>query len=158
MVSVLLLITVTALYASYNLLVKVSGSHVPTEATTTVVAAICVQLAALTTSALFASILLVRGGHVFQLSVGTYIWAAAAGLCIGGAEIAYFYLFGGIGVDKPMAASVAIPAIVSGTIVITMVVSYFLFNESLSWSQLAVGACIILGILLLYIGRREALA
>ena len=108
MVSLLLLITATVLYAGYNLFIKVSGSHVPPEATTIVVGTICLQLAALTTSIVFASILLVRGGHVFQLSLGTYVWATAAGLCIGGAEIAYFYLFGGIGVEKPMAASRAI--------------------------------------------------
>ena len=158
MVGLLLLITVTVLYAGYNLLVKVSASQVPTDATTTIVATICLQLAALTTSVVFASILIVRGGHVFQLSLGSYMWAVAGGFCIGGAEIAYFYLFGGLGADKPMAANIAIPTIVSGTIVITMVMAIFLFKESLSWSQLAGGTCIVLGILLLYIGRETGLA
>ena len=105
------------------------------------------------TSIAFASILLVRGGHVFQLSFGSYVWAAAAGLCIGGAEITYLYLFGGIGAEKPMAASLAIPTIVSGTIVIALVVGAFVFKESLSWAQGIGGTCIILGIFLLYIGR-----
>lgn len=158
MVSLLLLITATVLYAGYNLFIKVSGSHVPPEATTIVVGTICLQLAALTTSIVFASILLVRGGHVFQLSLGTYVWATAAGLCIGGAEIAYFYLFGGIGVEKPMAASIAIPTIVSGTIIITMVAAAFLLNESLSWGQLIGGACIILGILIMHLGRESLLS
>ncbi len=153
MTSFLLLITATALYAGYNLFIKVSGSHVPADATTIVLGTICLQLAALTTSIAFASILLVRGGHVFQLSFGSYVWAAAAGLCIGGAEISYLYLFGGIGAEKPMAASLAIPTIVSGTIVIALVVGAFVFKESLSWAQGIGGTCIILGIFLLYIGR-----
>ena len=114
MVGLLLLITVTVLYAGYNLFIKVSGSHVPEVATTTIAATICLQLAALAISLVFVSVLLVRGGHVMQLSLGAYGWAAVAGLCIGGAEIAYFYLFGGIGTVKPMAANVAIPAIAHG--------------------------------------------
>lgn len=158
MISLLLLIAATVLYAGYNLLVRVSGSYVPAEATTIVMATICLQLAALTTSTVFALTLLARGGHVFQLSSGAYLWAVAAGFCIGGAEIAYFYLFGGIGAEKPMAASIAIPTIVGGTILITLVVAFFLFNESLSWIQLVGGACIILGILLLFANGKEALA
>ena len=50
MVTLLLLLTVTTLYAGYNLLVKVSGGFVPAEATTTIFATICLQLAALATS------------------------------------------------------------------------------------------------------------
>ncbi|MEE9479491.1 MAG: EamA family transporter [Kiloniellales bacterium] len=153
MVGLLLLISVTVLYAGYNLFIKVSGSHVPEVATTTIAATICLQLAALATSFVFASVLLVRGGHVMQLSLGTYGWAAVAGLCIGTAEIAYFYLFGGIGTVKPMAANVAIPAIVCGTTVITMAAGYFFFKETLSPVQMIGGACVVLGIVLIYLGR-----
>ena len=68
------------------------------------------------------------------------------------------FLFGGIGFEKPMAASIAIPTIVSGTIIITMVASAFLLKESLSWSQLIGGACIILGIFILQLGREALLS
>ncbi len=153
MVSLLLLLTVTVLYAGYNLLVKVSGSYVPAEATTTIVATILLQLAALGTSSLFAAALLLRGGHVLHLSSSAYLWAVAAGLCIGGAEIAYFYLFGGIGGREPMAASVAIPTIVSGTVVITMLASAFLLRESLNWTQLVGGGCIVLGVIILFLNK-----
>ena len=152
--SLLLLSAVTVLYAGYNLLVKVSGSHVPDGATTTILATICLQLAALATSVLFASVLLIRGGAVLQLSSSAYLWAVAAGLCIGGAEIAYFYLFSGVGSGTPMSAGTAIPTIVSGTILIAMIVSVFLFKESTTWSQLAGAACIVVGIVLLFIGRQ----
>ena len=84
--------------------------------------------------------------------------AAAAGLCIGGAEIAYFYLFGGIGTGKPMTANMVIPTVVSGTIVITVVAAYFVFGETLALTHLTGVACIILGLLRLYLGKRHALA
>ena len=65
-------------------------------------------------------------------------------MCIGGAEIAYFYLFGGIGTGKPMTANMVIPTVVSGTIVITVVAAYFVFGETLALTQLTGVACIIL--------------
>jgi drug/metabolite transporter (DMT)-like permease len=153
MVSTLLLVTVTLLYAGYNLLIKVSASQIPAEATSTILATVCLQIAALGTSMAFIAFLVLRGGHSLALPSNAYLWAAAAGLCIGGAEIAYFYLFGGIGGVKPMAATVAVPVIVSGTIVITMVVGYLVFNETLSWRQLIGAACIVTGIAILFLGN-----
>ena len=153
MAGLLLLVTVTALYAAYNLLIKVSASHVPAAATSTIAATICLQVAALATSIVFASVAMMRGGQVLQLSWSAYIWAAAAGLCIGGAEIAYFYLFGGIGIVKPMMANVVIPTVVGGTIVITVIAAYLIFAETLTLIQLAGAGCIILGVLLLHFGK-----
>ncbi len=92
-----LLIAITALYAGYNLLVKVSSTCVPESATSTVLATICLQLAALAASSTFVLVLLARGGQVLKLSPTAYAWAAGAGLCVGFAEIGYFYLFRGIG-------------------------------------------------------------
>jgi len=157
MAGLLLLATVTTLYAGYNLLIKVSAAHVPAAATSTIAATICLQVAALMTSILFLSIALIRGGQVLQLTWGAYIWAAAAGLCIGGAEIAYFYLFGGVGAIKPMAANVVIPTVVSGTVVITVIAAYFVFRESLAPIQLAGIGCVVLGVVLLHLGKGAAL-
>ncbi len=157
MAGLLLLVTVTMLYAGYNLLIKVSAAHVPATATSTIAATICLQVAALMTSILFLSIALIRGGQVLQLTWGAYTWAAAAGLCIGGAEIAYFYLFGGVGAIKPMAANVVIPTVVSGTIVITAIAAYFIFRESLTPIQFAGIGCVIFGVALLHLGKGAAL-
>ena len=157
MTGLMLLIMATLLYAGYNLLIKVSGGHVPETATTTVLGAICLQLAALATSLTFASWLyLFKGAQSFQLTTSAYLWAVAAGICIGGAEIVYFYLFGGIGTSKPMAASVAIPVIVSGTIVITLFFSLVFLRETLAWSQWLGSGCIVLGIVLLFLNRNGA--
>lgn len=156
MAGLALLVTVTVLYAGYNLLIKISSSQVPAAAST-VTATICLQLAALTTSLVFLSVTMARGGQVVQLSSSTYLWAAAAGLCIGGAEITYFFLFGGTGTMKPMAANLVIPTVVSGTIVLTVIAAYFVFNETLALIQLAGLGCIIIGMVLLYFGKDLAL-
>ena len=156
MSSVLLLLAVTLFYAGYNLLVKVSSGHVPAAATSTVLATICLQVAALTTSLLFTGYLLTRGGQQLQLSLPAYGWAVGAGICIGLAEICYFYLFGGIGGHEPMRASVAIPVIVTGTIVLAAIASVFLFHESLSWTQMAGLLLVIAGIALLFLRQGKA--
>ena len=156
MAGVLLLAAVTIFYAGYNLFIKLSGGYVPASATSTVLATICLQVAALLTSVLFLGALALRGGHVFALPTGAYLWAVAAGLCIGAAEICYLYLFGGIGLAKPMDASIAIPTIVSGTIVISMFVAYFALKEVIGWSQVLGGALILAGIVFLFIDQKAA--
>lgn len=153
MPALMLLLLITVAYAGYNLLVKVASDNVPQAATTTVLATISLQIAALVTSSAFALVLLARGGHVLQLSSPAYLWAGAAGLCIGVAEIAYFYLFGGLGASEPMAANVAIPAIVSGTVVITALVSYFLFREPMNAAQLLGAVLVTGGIVLMFVGK-----
>ena len=147
---ILLLIAITTLYAGYNLLVKVSSDHVPVSATSTVLATICLQIAALAASCTFALALLARGGHVFKLSPAAYGWAAGAGLCIGLAEIGYFYLFRGVGGAGPVAASVAVPAIVTGTVVITMLLSWLALRESLGGMQIAGTVVVVVGIAMIF--------
>ena len=148
--AVALLLGVTLLYAGYNLFIKMSGGYVPVTATSTVLATICLQLAALFTSAVFYGVLVARGGQIFALSTNAYLWAAIAGVCIGGAEIGYLYLFGGVGAAQPMAANTAIPVIVSGTIVIALAFSFFVLAESISWHQIVGSLLIIFGIFMFF--------
>jgi len=150
-INILLLAGVTFLYAGYNLFVKMSGSHVPETATTTVLATICLQVAALLVSLVFLICLVVKGGQSFQLSTSAYQWAIVAGVCIGMAEVGYFYLFADLQSSKPMAANVAIPVIVSGTIAITMVFSFFVLKEQAGIKQLAGCFLIVCGIVLFFI-------
>lgn len=152
--SLALLAAITVLYAGYNVLVKVSGAHVPAFATTTILATICLQVAALIVSVIFLIILSLRGGHTFQLSKNAYLWAVVAGLCIGLAEIGYFYLFSGVAGFKPMAASRAVPVIVSGTILLAMLFSVFGLKENIGWSQVLGGLFIVCGIVLQFINTR----
>ena len=71
-------------------------------------------------------------------------------------EIGYLYLFGSIGMSKPMPASTAIPVIVSGTIVISLLFSYFVLQEATTWTHWLGCALMIVGISLLFI-RDETL-
>ena len=150
MFAIALLAVVTILYAGYNLCIKVSGTYLPPAATTTVLATLTLQLVALLTSGLFAGFLAFRGGQVFSLSPRAYLWAALAGLCAGGAEVGYFYLFGGVGFARPMAASVAIPTVVSGTIVVALLASAFALGENVVWNQILGAGLIVLGIAALF--------
>ena len=148
--SLLLLLAVTVLYAGYNLLVKVSSGHLPAAATTPILATISLQAAALAVSLVFAASLALRGGHVLAVSPPAVAWAVAAGVCIGAAEIGYFYLFRGIGGGGPMAANVAVPVIVSGAIVLTLVVSWFVFREHFTWVRLLGAALTVVGVVILF--------
>jgi hypothetical protein len=74
--------------------------------------------------------LIAKGGYVFTLTPKVYLWAVFGGVCIGAAEIGYLYLFDTLGGAKPMAANVAIPSIVCGTIVITMLFLYTILKEN----------------------------
>ncbi len=142
--SLVILLAITALYAGYNLFIKVSSGHIPDTATTPILAAISLQVAALAVSAAFAAGLVFQGGHVLAVSRAAVVWGGAAGLCIGAAEIGYFYLFRGIGGAEPMTANVAIPVIVSGAVVLTVITSWLVFREPFTWVRL-LGAVLVAG-------------
>lgn len=141
---------VTVAYAGYNILIKQSGAVSPETATTSILATMALQVAALSVSVLFFIFLNLQGGQSFKLSLPTYVWAILAGLCIGTAEIGYFYLFGGHGGIPAMRATVVIPTIVCGTIVLTMIAGYFFFRESMGWPQFAGAGLVAAGIALLF--------
>ena len=129
----LLLLLITVCYAGYNLLIRMSGSH-SGHAVSPLLATISLQMAALGIS--FCYLLYLWKQNVeLALPAKAYPWAIAAGVCIGLAEIMYFYLFRGAEGIRPIAASVAIPLIVGGTIAIVVCLSVVLFGERLSGVQ-----------------------
>ena len=150
MTGLTLLAITTLLYAGYNILIKVSTQYVPHDAHTTITATIVLQVAALTASLVFLAVQKAQVGTSLMLPAKAYIWAAVAGLCIGAAEITYFYLFAGIGSSKPMQASVAIPVIVSGAIVISLFVGWLLLKETITWPQTMGAVLIVAGIVMLF--------
>ena len=150
-----LLILATVLYAGYNLLIKVSGDQVPPSAATTISATFVLQLAAIITTSIFALVLMIRGTDILGLTPLTYFWAVLAGICIGCAEITYFYLFGSSGLTgEKLSASVVIPFVVGGTIVITMFISVIIFQETFGWSQIVGSILILMGIAFLFFGTK----
>ncbi len=148
MATVGMIALVALLYAGYNVFVRVSGGAVPSGATTTILATITLQVVALAVSLLFLAWQAGQGGHSFRLGANAYAWAALAGICIGAAEVAYFTLFGGVLVPRPD-ASVAIPAIVAGTIVISTLAAVIGLGERMSLLNLVGMALVIAGIALL---------
>ena len=151
-----LLLLTTLLYAGYNILIKVSGGQVPDGAATTVSATIVLQIAALGASAVFALSQTSAGVPIWNLPKAAYLWAIGAGLCIGAAEIAYFYLFSGIGLARPVEAHVAIPTIVGGTVALALVASWLLFNERLGAFQIGGALMIIVGLVLINLRQTPA--
>ena len=150
MTSWVLLIVITVLYAGYNLFIKVSSGHVPITATSTIAATLCLQFAAVSTTLVFAFYIFTREGQVFKLTTPAYAWAAMAGVCIGLAEVGYFYLYRSTGDEVPLTANIVVPVIVSGTIAITAVVSYLVFKDAMSSGQILGTLMIFAGIAVLF--------
>ena len=155
MPGLILLALVTLLYAGYNLFVKVSSDHVPDGVTSTVLATICLQFSALLLSTIFAVYLLRQGNQELQLNTPTYGWAVAAGLCIGAAEIGYFYLFGSFSAGQSIPASIVIPIVVCGTVIVALLASYLLFGETVSTIQIVGSILAIVGVLMIYAGKNS---
>ena len=123
----------------------------PESATTTISATICLQLGALFTSLVFYCVLHGQWwSRVFLVKQSLSMGCRSRVLYRPGG-IGYLYLFGGIGVAKPMPASIAIPVIVSSTIVISLLASVFLFKETVGWVQFLGAGLIIAGIAVLFI-------
>jgi len=146
----ILLLLITLMYAGYNLFVKVSGDHAAGTVTTTILATISLQTAALVVSLMFAAYLLMRGGQSFSLPPASYKWAVLSGVCIGIAEIGYFYLFSGTGLRQTIPASMAIPIIVCGTAVIAFVAATVFLNEPFGWRQILGVVLVVLGVGVLF--------
>jgi len=151
--TLILLILITLFYSAYNLLVKVSSSQIGSVSTPPIVATIFLQSSALMISVIY-FLYLSRQHPSLALPAKAYIWAIAGGICIGIAEILYFYLFRGFSDDSPVAASSAIPFVVGGTIVIAVVVSHFIFREALNSGQWLGIALALLGIVVLAVNSR----
>ncbi len=150
--AIFLLTVVTLAYAGYNLFIRTSGTHAPPEATSTIFAILLLQTGALVTALCFLAYLGFQGGHTFRLSGPSYLYAIAAGVCIGIAEIAYFYIYAGA---RPLPAYLVVPTVVAGTIAITFAVSLIVFQERMSMFQ-AFGALLVLvGIVIMFISRPE---
>ncbi|MCY4051816.1 MAG: EamA family transporter [Gammaproteobacteria bacterium] len=135
MKSLLIILLITLCYSGYNLLIKVSMSHAESTSISPIFATIGLQISALMVSIVYLITTARTSVSFSDLPFGAYTWAIAAGICIGIAEILYFYLFRGFSGETPIQASTAIPMVIGGTILITILISVFLFRESLTNAQ-----------------------
>ena len=118
--------------------------------TTTILATISLQAAAQVVSLIFAAYYCVRGEQTFAIPPASYKWAVLSGICIGIAEIGYFYLFSGTGVRQTIPTSTAIPITVCGTVVVAFIVSVAFPSEPFGWRQMLGVALVVLGVGVLF--------
>ncbi len=152
--SIGLLVLTTLLYTGYNLLVRQSASFVPST-TSTITATIALQVSALAVSTVFLLLLKTTSNAALALPAGAYGWAAIAGLCIGAAEICYFYLYTGIAGEPPLSVGVVMPVIIAGSVLLGLFAAWRLFAEPMGWLQLCGGVLIAGGIALLFAGAES---
>jgi len=100
---------------------------------------------------IFSVYLFSKGERIFVLPSKVYIYAIFAGISIGFAEIGYFYLFNASNPNGASNANTAIPVILGGTILVTMIFSFYIFEESLNYHKLLGTTFIIFGIYLVVI-------
>lgn len=149
MLSLLLLCAAAVFYAGYNLLIKQSSIHAELTGVTTITAVMTLQLTAFLVSLLYLLVLRATGVESFALPAPAYWWALLAGLCIGAAEVCYFYIFSGSQYTSPVAVSVATPVILGGTVVLATVAAFLFFGEKPDLRQWAGAGLILAGIVVL---------
>ena len=120
-----LLITVTLAYAGYNLFIKLAGAQ-NINNNNGIAATLCLQIFALIVTSVFSIYLSSLGENIFVLPSKTYLYAVFGGISIGIAEIGYFYLFNASNTDGALNANTAIPIILGGTILVTMIFSFYI--------------------------------
>lgn len=90
------------------------------------------------------------GENIFVLPSKTYLYAVFGGISIGIAEIGYFYLFNASNTDGALNANTAIPIILGGTILVTMIFSFYILKESFNYHKIIGTIFIIIGIYLIF--------
>lgn len=149
MLSLLLLLAVAFLYAGYNLLIKQSSVYAELAGVTTITATIALQLAAISVSVIFLLGLRASGVDSFALPAPAYWWAIAAGLCIGAAEVGYFYVFSGSVYTSPIPVGLATPVVVGGAVLLATVAAIWIFGEKADVRQWLGAGLILAGIVVL---------
>ena len=147
--NLLLLVIVTLSYAGYNLFIKLSSSQ-NINNTNSIAATLSLQVFALVVTSIFSVYLFSKGERIFVLPSKSYLYAIFGGISIGFAEIGYFYLFNAANPNGPLNANTAIPVILGGTILITMIF-FYIFRESYSYQKILGTLFIIIGIYLVLI-------
>ena len=144
-----LLITVTLAYAGYNLFIKLAGAQ-NINNNNGIAATLCLQIFALIVTSVFSIYLSSLGENIFVLPSKTYLYAVFGGISIGIAEIGYFYLFNASNTDGALNANTAIPIILGGTILLTMIFSFYILKESFNYHKIIGTMFIIIGIYLIF--------
>ena len=130
-----LLIVTAVLFGLYNFFIKVSAGHIHE-----ILGAVILQAVALLLGSI--AIVYLKLKHVpFETSERGLLFAILAGLAVGLAEITSFYAF-----SKGTSASVGIPVIVGGTVIVGTLLGVLFLKEQLHWQHYVGIALILIGI------------
>lgn len=135
----LLLLVLTALMLGlYNFFIKLSAGHIHE-----IAGAVILQVVAFLLGSAALLWLKFQGSH-FETSSRGILFSMLAGLSVGLAEIMAFYAFG-----KGVSASVGIPVMVGGTVLVGVLLGIILLKEPLNAIKALGTLLIITGIVLL---------
>jgi len=135
---ILLAILTAFLYGAYNFFIKVSSSHI-----NQIVGAVILQIVAALVGAGILIFLKLTNAPLEISSKGVG-YAVVAGVMVGLAEIASFFLF-----SKGVSASVGIPIIIGGSVIVGAVLGLTFLKESFGLLQLLGLVLIVAGIAIL---------
>lgn len=134
-----LLIITAIFFGLYNFFIKLSSGHIHE-----ILGAVILQVVAVVLGGLALLFLKLMKTTMLEISCKGIWFAVWAGIFVGLAEITSFYAF-----SKGIAASVAIPVIVGGTLLVGALLGIFILKETLAWPQYLGIFFILAGVILL---------
>src|SRR5690554_5373387 len=135
---IFLALLTASFYALYNVFIKIASGHI-----NGLVGAVILQIVAV----LLGSVLLLGRwwkGDSLQVTTEGIKWAVLAGVFVGLAEIASFFVF-----SKGVPASTGIAVIIGGSVAFGGIIGYFFLKEQMNFGHLAGIALVVAGIYLL---------
>lgn len=135
---IFLALLTASFYALYNVFIKIASGHI-----NGMVGAVILQIVAV----LLGSVLLLGRwwkGDTLQVTTEGIKWAVLAGVFVGLAEIASFFVFA-----KGVPASTGIAVIIGGSVAFGGIIGYFFLKEQMNFGHLAGIALVVAGIWLL---------
>lgn len=121
----ILVILTAVFFGLYNFFIKVSAGQIQQ-----ILGAVILQAVALLLGGIVLVYLKWKGVPLHTSGQGI-IYAILAGICVGMAEITSFYVF-----SKGVNASIGIPVIVGGTVLVGALLGIVFLKETVSWVQL----------------------
>ena len=125
-------------FGLYNFFIKVSAGHIHE-----ILGAVILQAVALLLGGVALAFLKLKG-NILESSGKGLLFAVLAGLSVGLAEIVSFYAF-----SKGTPATVGIPVIVGGTVIVGAILGIIFLKEQLYWQHYLGIIFIMMGIIIL---------
>ncbi len=126
-------------FGAYNVFIKIASGYIHE-----ITGAVILQFVAAFAGLGVLLYLKFRGNEVIEISQKGIYYSILAGLCVGGAEILSFIVFG-----KGVPASTGIPIIIGGAIVVGAVIGVLFLKEKITVFNILGTIFVVLGILLI---------